>query len=135
MRASPRAGRIVLFAWSLTAVATAACVLALFISPSAWRAAAALAAAGTLLHSFRAGRGLRLDQLRIGPDGAVHARIGDAEVPATILYCGPHFIGLGSRTGSLAAWPDSFAGASWRRLLVAGRWPRSRTEPTSTPPN
>jgi hypothetical protein len=135
LQASRRASSVAALARVLTAVAAAACVLAVALAPTALRGLAALTSVGAFLYSFRPRRMPTPRQLSVDNDGLVRARVDDADVSVTVQYCGPRFVSLGSPLGSLSVWPDSLAASHWRRLLVACRWPHGSPATRRTPGN
>ncbi len=108
----------------VTAVAVAACGVAVVLAPSPLRLGAALASAGALLFALRGARAPAARRLAVGADGTISVDAGGEDRPAVVRYVGRHLICLATAQRRLAVWPDSMSAADWRRLLVACRWQR-----------
>lgn len=113
---------------ALTAVAAAACVIALALSPSAPRAAAALAALSAAAFAATRPAASWAGRLGVDGDGTVHVDSEAGNQSATVGYCGTRFICLRVLTGTVDVWPDAMNASEWRRLQVACRWRRGKAD-------
>jgi hypothetical protein len=125
---SRSARQVVRLAAAVTAVAAAACVIALALSPSVPRAAAALAALSAAAFAATRPAASWVGRLGIDADGTVHVDPDPGNQSATVGYCGPRFVCLRTLTGAVDVWPDAMNASEWRRLQVACRWPRGKAD-------
>jgi len=123
--------RLRALARALTAATVAACLAGALMAPSALRVTAALAAAGALAIAVRPPRASLPPRLSVDRDGVVQLAGAAADEAAAVVYCGAGLVCLRTQAGRLPIWPDSLSADSWRRLLVACRWPR-RTDGAAT---
>lgn len=130
LQPSPLQRRLVALALLTSTMTSALLVVAASQAPTAARVAAAALAAVAAWAAFRALRApfRQRFSVRIGSDGQIAVRSGDAAAAAEPVFVSPWLICLRTSPHRVVpVWRDALDDTGYRRLAAAARWPTRRT--------